>query len=179
MPDIVYYVAASLDGFIADADGTTGWLSAFHHPDYYGAADFNASLAGVVMGSKTYLDVVEFSDSWLYPDVEAVVFTRQTGLPVIAGRESVRFAHGDVAPVAADLKRRLTGDIWLMGGADLAAQFLDAGMLDVIQLTVMPVLLGTGRPLFAHFGRRHMLDRIAHRVWDDGVMQATYRLRRG
>lgn len=175
MPKVIYYVAASLDGRIADGEGKVDWLHAFQDPkNDYGYDEFYKGLDGVIMGSKTYMDIVGFNAGWVYPDVEAIVLTRRTNLPVIDGADNLHFMQGDVKPIVEDMKRRLVRDIWLVGGGDLAAQFLAAKVLDEIQLTTMPVLLGEGTSLFPAFDGQFPLKMTAHKVWDNGVIQATY-----
>ena len=141
-----YFVASTLDGFIADEHDDLTWLFQFSGP---GSTydDFIADVGAIAMGATTYewiLDHVE--GPWPYPDQPSWVFTHRD-LPVVEGAD-VRFTQEPVAEVHAAM-RAAAGDrnIWLVGGGDLVGQFLDHGLLDQIQVTVMPVLLGRGAPL--------------------------------
>ncbi|NQX27527.1 dihydrofolate reductase [Microbacteriaceae bacterium VKM Ac-2854] len=144
-----YYVAASLDGFIADPEGGIDWLLAFGFEAY--EEHYNAFLAGVgaiVMGADTYDSI--FGDgggeAWPYGDTPCWVLTHRS-LPVPDGAD-VRFVEGDVAVVhAAATAAAGERNVWLVGGGNLVAQFADLGLVDELWLTVMPIALGTGRPL--------------------------------
>lgn len=141
-----YFVASTLDGFIADEHDDLSWLFQFSGP---GSTydDFIAEVGAIAMGATTYgwiLDNVE--GPWPYPDQPSWIFTHRD-LPVAEGAD-VRFTQEPVPEVHAAM-RAAAGDrnIWLVGGGDLVGQFLDHGLLDQIQVTVMPVLLGRGAPL--------------------------------
>ena len=175
MPKVIYYVAASLDGHIADSEGGVDWLNQYElQGNDYGYAEFYKGIDAVVMGSKTYMDLHGFGTGWVYPDVEAVILTHRADLPHFEDAPQVRFAQGDVKVIIDEMRKRLVKDIWLVGGSDLAAQFLAANVLDEIQLTTMPVLLGAGTPLFPPLDVRYPLKMTAHKKYDNGVVQATY-----
>jgi dihydrofolate reductase len=177
MPKVIYYVAASLDGHIADAEGKVDWLHQYEDPQNdYGYEKFYECIDAVIMGSKTYMDIHSFGTGWVYPDVEAVVLTRQSDLPTFEDA-TIRFAQGDVKTIVDEMKTRLVNDIWLVGGGDIAAQMLAAKVLDEIQLTTMPMLLGEGTPFFPVLSAQYPLQMTAHKVWDNGVIQATYRVK--
>jgi len=177
MSKVVYYVAASVDNFIADGDGKVEWLENFGSNVDYGYEAFYASLGAVVMGSKTYMDIFGFGVGWVYPGVDAVVMTRRE-LPRFPEADRLSFAQGDIGAVIADLKARTDKDIWIVGGGDLAAQAVQAGVLDEIQLAIMPILLGRGTPLFAAFDGQLHLTLASHTVFPDGVLMLTYAVRR-
>lgn len=175
MPKVIYYIAASLDGRIADSEGSVDWLNQYEqHGNDYGYAEFYKCIDAVVMGSKTYMDIHGFGKGWVYPEVEAVVLTHRSDLPTFKDAPQIRFAQGDVKGIIDEMRTRLVNDIWLVGGSDLAAQLLKAQALDEIQLTIMPVLLGAGTPLFPLLDSRYPLQITAHKVYDNGVVQATY-----
>lgn len=144
-----YYTATSIDGFIADADNSLEWLFAVERE---GPGRFNEFFAGVramCMGATTYEWVAEHEpDSWrsYYGDTPCWVFTHRQ-LPAIDGAR-VHFVSGDIKPVHAEMvKAAGGGNIWVVGGGELAGQFADAGLLDEILLGVAPVFLGAGAPL--------------------------------
>jgi dihydrofolate reductase len=146
----VYYTATTLDGFIADAHDSLDWLFV-QDIDEGGPMNYAAFIADVgalAMGATTYewvrARVEAGTDKWAYA-MPTVVFTHR-GLPGIDGAD-VRFVTGDVAAVHAELAAG-GRDVWVVGGGDLAGQFADAGLLDEIVVSIAPVTLGTGRPLF-------------------------------
>ena len=160
-PKTVYYTATTLDGYIADPGDSLDWLFV-QDIDEAGPMNYTAFIADVgalVMGATTYewvrARVADGRDKWSYTMPTTVVTHRD--LPAIEGAD-VRFASGDVAAVHADLVAAAGGrDVWVVGGGDLAGQFADAGLLDEIMVSIAPVTLGEGRPLFP---RRYALRTI-------------------
>jgi dihydrofolate reductase len=156
-----YYTATTVDGFIADEDNSLSWL--FEVPGDPAAQaeewkEFIGQVGALAMGATTYewvLDherLLEHPERWhaFYGDRPTWVFTHRD-LPVVPGLD-IRFASGDVAPLHADMveaaRRRGEGrNVWLVGGGDLVGQFDDAGLLDEVRLSMMPVTLGAGAPL--------------------------------
>ena len=152
MSRTVYYTATTLDGYLADDHDSLDWLFV-QDIDNEGPMNYDAFIAGVgaiVMGRTTYewvRDHIEREgESWYY-DMPAWVLTH-ADLPGIEGAD-VRFAQGDVRPVHAAMVEAAGGkDLWVVGGGDLAAQFAEAGLLDTMMVSIAPVTLGAGRPLF-------------------------------
>ncbi|MDN4639717.1 dihydrofolate reductase family protein [Agreia sp. PsM10] len=142
---IQYYVASSLDGFIADSDNRIDWLLRFGTADFDdGYQRFLAGIGAIVMGSRTYEFLLSESMSeWPY-SVPTVVLTRRD-LPIAVSGADIRFLSGEIEAVAAELGA-LSGDraVWVVGGGDVAAQFASAGLLSTVIVTMMPVVLGSG-----------------------------------
>jgi dihydrofolate reductase len=144
-----YYVAASLDGFIADADGRLEWL--FQFDGAQGVAEhYQAFIAGVgalAMGAATYEFILAHSrEAWPYAGLPTWVFTHRE-LPGFPGAD-IRFTAEDVGVVHEQMVRAAgEKNLWLMGGGNLVAQFARRGLLDELLLGLMPVVLGSGIPL--------------------------------
>lgn len=161
MRDLVYYVATSLDGFIAGPDGDVSCFpqapetlaSLFerypetcpaHVREALGVSGGPRRFDTVLMGRSTFAPAEEAGlTGGAYPHLRQVVVTHRD-LPAAAGVESW---SGDLVDRVAALKEEPGGDIWLCGGADLAGQLLD--LVDEIQVKVNPVVLGVGTPLLA------------------------------
>lgn len=148
-----YSTATSIDGYIADEDGSLEWLFQFEESEDQAddLAAFVAGVGAVAMGSTTYEwllaheDLLEDPERWPYEHPTWVFSSRD--LPAVAGAD-VRFVSGDVSPVHADMVAAADGDfVWIVGGGDLAGQFYDAGLLDEVVLAVAPVTLASGAPL--------------------------------
>jgi dihydrofolate reductase len=136
-----YQVAVSLDGFIAGPKGEADWI--VMDP----SIDFDAlfkEFDTVVMGRKTYEVVTAQGGHGAMPGVEVVVFSRTLPSSSYPG---VRIVNEDPSEVVAALKSKPGRDIWLFGGGVLFRSLLDAGLVDTVELAVMPVLLGSGVPL--------------------------------
>ena len=148
-----YYVAATLDGYIAEKDGGLQWLyDAAGDPNVdedIGYLDFFNDVTAVAVGASTYEIVVAHDRPWDYPGRPTFVFTHRENLPVPEGAD-VRFVQG---PPSAhiDAMRAAAGDgnLWVLGGGELASQFAEDGLLDELIVAYVPVVLGTGIPLFA------------------------------
>ena len=133
MPSFQYFVAASLDGFIATADDDLDWLLQFDGFDG-GKESYDAFMADVgciVMGGETYAWLMEHEPgNWPYPGTPCWVFTHHE-LPAPKGAD-ITFVRGAVAEFVEDLKEQAAAgrNVWVVGGGVLAAQFADAGLLD-------------------------------------------------
>jgi dihydrofolate reductase len=150
-----YYTATTLDGFIADPDNSLEWLFTRQRepggPQNY--ADFIAGVSAIAMGATTYEWILdhEFAGKdpadWKWPyDVPCWVFTHR-GLTAVPGA-AIEFVSGDVSPVhEAMVAAAGGGNVWIVGGGDLAGQFADAGLLDEVVVSIAPVTLGAGAPL--------------------------------
>ena len=147
MPTI-YYTATSLDGFLATPDDDVSWLDARPPPSEDTYKAFIANVGAIGMGSSTYrflLKHVAAGNPWPYKQ-PTWVFTHQS-LPAPDGAD-VQFVQGDIRPVHDAMRKAAAGkDVWVCGGGGLAAQFLAAGRLDELVITVASCALGMGKPL--------------------------------
>ncbi len=145
-----YYVASSLDGFIADTDDGIGWLDALGMPDEDTYTPFIAQVGAIAMGASTYAFILnhlskDSAEAWPYKQ-PCWVFTHRDW-PVPDGAD-VTFVRDDIAAVHRDMAAAAAGqNLWVVGGGDLAGQFLDAGLLDEIIVTVASTTLASGKPL--------------------------------
>jgi dihydrofolate reductase len=168
---VVLYLACSLDGFIAAPDGSVAWLETFSGD--YGYAGFLAGVGALVMGSRTYEQVLGFG-AWPYGGRPCFVASSRA-LPVPAGADVRLRAGGDLEALAAEARTAAEGRaVWLVGGAALGRSMLDAGVVDTLDLALMPVLLGDGVPLFVPGLRPHGLVLCESRTHADGVVQLRY-----
>jgi len=136
-----YQVAVSLDGFIAGPNGEYDWIVMDPSIDF--AALYN-EFDTAVMGRKTYELLTAQGGHGAMPGLDVVVFSRT--LPA-AAYPGVRIFNDDPGEIVAALKAKSGRDIWLFGGGVLFRSLLDAGLVDTVEVAVMPVLLGAGIPL--------------------------------
>ncbi|SDB80142.1 Dihydrofolate reductase [Raineyella antarctica] len=160
----VYYTASTLNGFLADPDNSLAWLFAVDSPEP-DVSDVLDTVTVSVMGSTTYEWVLDHEDLLAHPEkweasflgVRSVVVFSSRELPVPAGA-GVRVVSGPVRDHLAEIEAAADGgDVWVVGGGDLAGQFLDAGLLDRIVVAVAPAALRGGAPLLP---RDVMPDRL-------------------
>ena len=166
MRRILLYLGVSLDGYVADRAGSVDFLDRATAEGAFQYESFVTRVDTVLMGGRTYRQVAEelSPGSWPYEGLETVVFTHR---PAPAAREDVRFTGRDPAQVAEELKREAGKDIWLCGGGELIARLWRAGLVDELWLTVAPVVLGGGVPLFpAESPGRQVRLRSAERCGD-------------
>jgi len=151
---IQYYTAVSLDGYIADENHSLDWLFQFGEVEDTSYPDFIRDVGVLVMGSSTYEWLLRneiYADPtapkpWPY-DLPTWIFTSRT-LEKVPGAD-IRFANGAVEPVYREIAAAAGGkNIWIVGGGALAAQFYEARLLDEIILTIAPVILTRGAPVF-------------------------------
>jgi dihydrofolate reductase len=136
-----YQVAVSLDGFIAGPNGEYDWIVMDPAIDF--AALFK-EFDTAVMGRKTYDVMTAQGGHGAMPGLDVIVFSRT--LPAAAHR-GVRIFNDDPRAIVSALKAKPGRDIWLFGGGILFRSLLDAGLVDTVEVAVMPVLLGAGIPL--------------------------------
>jgi dihydrofolate reductase len=166
MPKVILFIATSLDGYIAGPHGEIDWL--FHDADY-GYTAFFDSVQALVMGRKSYELSLSFGE-WPYGDKPVYVFTRQT--PPVDAR--VRFVTGDAAGLIAGLRAQGIQNIWLVGGGALVSTFLQENLIDEFVISVHPLLLGAGIPLFASGVPRLGLRLAGVTPFASGLVQLRY-----
>jgi dihydrofolate reductase len=164
------FIAMSLDGFIARPDGSLDWLQRFERSgEDYGFADFAKSVDVTVMGRGTY-DVVLGMPGWA-PDKRVIVLSHRK----IEHREHVEAFAGTPEQLVARLREQGVRRAYIDGG-NVIRQFLSAGLIDDMTISVIPTLLGTGIPLFGSPAAELELDAVQQ--WPSGLAQLRYRVRR-
>ena len=152
----VYYAAMSLDGYIAESDDTLDWLMGFPgvapaetvQTVEGGYDEFYEEVGALVMGSATYEFVLDEASTWHYGGKHTWVLSSRD-LPRFEGAEPLTITNAAVTDLYDEMVAA-AGDrkLWVVGGGNVASQFADAGLLDEVWVTVVPVVIGTGKPLF-------------------------------
>ena len=167
MHSVVLYIATSLDGFIARSDGRVDWL--FTDEDY-GYSAFFETIDTLIMGRKTYEQVLSFGE-WPYSGKQTYVFTHRN---LKTERDDVVFVSGKPDSVLSQFKAKGFSRIWLVGGAELTTSFLRAGLVDEYIISVHPVLLGDGIPLFSSSIPEEELVLVKSTQYPRGLLQVHY-----
>ncbi|WP_144670148.1 dihydrofolate reductase family protein [Arthrobacter sp. U41] len=177
MPAFQYFVASSLDGFIATRDDNLDWLLQFDGfaggKESYDA--FMADVGCIVMGGDTYAWLRKHEpNNWPYPATPCWVFTHHEH--AVPKGADVTFVRGPVAEFVEDL-RADAGDrnVWIVGGGVLAAQFADASALDEIIISIIPVVLGSGKAVLPMAGPTAPLELISSHTLGRGIVELRYR----
>ncbi|WP_171212650.1 dihydrofolate reductase family protein [Ruegeria sp. HKCCA5426] len=173
-PTYVGYIAMSLDGFIADPDGSVDWLNPFNEAlasdgGDGGYGEFISSIDALIMGHATYDQVLGWG--WPYGERPAYVLTRQT---------KIKGAHIAAAGSIESLKTAILEaghkKVWILGGGKTQRAAIDAGMFDTLRVFIMPTLLGQGLPCFAP-GKQHDLTLLDVTKQPGGILQIDYKLK--
>ncbi|GAA5317546.1 MAG: dihydrofolate reductase family protein [Candidatus Pelagadaptatus aseana] len=170
---VTYYVAASLDGFIAKADGDVSWLDQLGiSMDESGYEEFYATVDGLIMGRKTYEMIVSFGE-WPYGEKPVWVCSSTPQSPMSGCNLQ---PETDPQTVCDSARQMGIEHLWCVGGGGLAAALLQADCLTNVSVSLMPLLLGEGIPLFAELSADHRLTLVNHRLHGSGMVQLEYRL---
>lgn len=169
MPEVALYIAASIDGYIARADGRIDWLRPYEADDY-GYAEFYGSVQALIMGRKTYEQAAAFSE-WPYPGKPAYVYTRGRHT---APRPDVVFTGESPVTLLTRLYAQDVRRVWLVGGSELIGTFRALRLINEYFVFVVPVLLGDGIPLFAA-GPQQALSLVETRSYPSSLALLRYR----
>ena len=171
---IIAYIACSLDGYIAAPGGDVSWLNPYA-AENTGVADFMRSVGVIALGRTTY-DHTRKLGPPPKTSAQTVVLTHRP-LPKDALAD-IKTMQGDTMTLASALRKLASPsekDIWLMGGGRVIADFLDADQVDLLDIFVMPVLLGPGVPLFpARPPRQFTLSLQAAEPYANGIVRLAY-----
>ncbi len=166
------FLASSLDGFIAGEGDDLSWLPQPGPGDGdFGFGAFLQDVGALLVGRRTYDAVAGFGGEWPYGSRPVLVATHR---PLSPGVPSVRAVAGEAAALVGEAKRAAAGrDVYVDGG-EVLRQVMDAGLLDELTLTLVPVMLGRGRPLGGGGQQRHALrlDKVVR--LPQGLVQLTY-----
>ena len=192
---IIVYIATSADGFIARPDGSVDWLDRPWPKGQYGMPEFFKSIDTILWGRKTFMPVIEKGmDLSVYgPGIKNYVFSRSltaasSPAPQKTFGPGVEFVNEPIKPFAQRLRAQPAAaglsagagkprkNIFMMGGAELIAAFLDEGEIDEFSIHVIPVLIGEGIPLVAPRHRNVNLALLSTKTFPDGVVHLNYRV---
>ena len=168
---IIVNAGTSADGFIARLDGDIDWLTSRPKPaGFYDMGKFIASIDTKILGRKTFDKSLRLGATF---DGKTKTYVYSTHLPATAVT-GVEFVSQPIASFAQRLRAAPGKNIWMMGGGEVIASFLDAGAIDELIISVAPVLIGEGIPLIAPRHRHIALKLLSSRQFDDGVVQLHY-----
>jgi dihydrofolate reductase len=171
--NVIVHIATSADGYIARPDGDLEWLTSRPKPDgFYGLSAFMRSIDTKLLGRKTFEAGLRMGAKF-DSQGRTIVFTRHA--PPAEAPSTVEFVNA-IGPLVSRLREQPGKDIWLMGGGELIASFLDEQAIDEFVVSVVPVFIGDGIPLLARRHRHVSLDLQSVERFEDGVAQLHYRV---
>jgi dihydrofolate reductase len=172
--NVIVHIATSADGYIARPDGDLEWLTTRPAPEgFYGLNAFMRSIDTKLLGRKTY-EVSLHMGAKFESNTRYIVFSRHA--PPADAPPGVEFVHGAIGPFVSHLREQPGKDIWLMGGGELIASFLDEQAIDEFVISVAPVFIGDGIPLIARRHRHVPLELQSSERFEDGLVQLHYRV---
>lgn len=174
MREVILYTALSIDGLIAGQDGNIEWLhdTEFTKPgEDYGYMDFYAGIDTTLMGNNTYRMIKSFDVPFPYPEKKNYVFSRSSEQ---SHDEHVQFIKNDIQNFVHKLKKNPGKNIWLVGGGEINTLLLLSGLIDRLIITLFPVVLGKGIPIFSGdpgFNKFRLLE--SHKL-NNHIMQMVF-----
>ena len=169
-PQISIYIATSIDGYIARKDGNLDWLDRVGGFDEdYGFQKLLDSIDALIIGRKTYEIATTVPDP--YPGKRVVVLSNS----LHSVREGMELFRGDLTQLASQLHSDGVKHVWIDGGVTIS-QFLDLQMVDSMTLSVIPVILGSGMPLFSAIGTELPCRLISSQSYPSGLVQLNYEI---
>jgi dihydrofolate reductase len=172
---IIVYIAISADGYIARPDGDVGWLNRPQPKGNYGMGEFFKTIDTILWGRKTYTKGIEMGmkASAFGRGIKNYVFSRHPQKSSAAGFE---FVNEPIKPFVQRLRAQAGKEIWMMGGGELIAAFLDEGEIDEFSIHVIPIMIGQGIPLVQPRHRSIPLKLLSTKKFPDGVVHLNYRV---
>ena len=176
-------MVSSLDGIIAKKDNSVSW---FETSDYYekgievtkqDTEEFLKAIDCYVMGARTYEHAMELSKSygWAYGDVPTIVITHRN-LPI--ERPNIELYSGDLKELVNKRLKTNYKNVWLVGGAMLAKNFIRLKLADEIRLSVLPIILGEGLPFFNQVEQEQALHLKDVTAYKSGMVELWYEIRK-
>ena len=185
MSKITCFIATTIDGFIADELGGVSFLDNINDSgDDYGYTKFFDSVDAVIMGSKTYEQILSFG-GYPYANKKSFVITHRVDeLKALTTFQDtiewpIEFFGGDIGPIIDKLRNDGRYEhLWLVGGGSLVKQLIELGVLDELRIFVVPTLLGKGIPLFDQVNSFRFFTLLETITYAKGVVELHYDLRR-
>lgn len=172
MPNIVY-IATSLDGYIARKDGNLDWLMESPNPENsdYGFSAFMDRIDGILMGRSTFETVIGF-DRWPYTKPVFVLSSSIKEMP--AGyKDKASLVKGDLLDIIKSLGKKGIENIYVDGGKTIQS-FLEQDLIDELIITRVPILLGSGIPLFGDMKKEIKFRLVDTEILNEDLVKSTY-----
>jgi dihydrofolate reductase len=172
---IIVHIATSADGYIARPDGNLDWLTSRPAPKgFYGLPKFMRTVDAKILGRKTFDFSVKMGARLSAKDMHYVFSRQPAPRSVPAG---VRFVTQPIGAFAKQMRGEAGKNIWMMGGGEIIASFLDERAIDEFIISVVPTFIGEGIPLIAPRHREVPLRLLSVKRFPDGVVQLHYQVR--
>lgn len=174
-------MVSSLDGYIAKKDNSVSWFETSDHyengvaePD---TVEFLKTIDCYIMGSRTYEHALELSKSygWVYGEIPTIVLTHRK---LSIERPNIETYSGDLNKLVNERLKPKYKNVWLVGGAELAKDFIRFNLADEIRLSVLPIMLGDGVPFFHPTDQEQPLHLKNVTAYKSGLVELCYELKK-
>lgn len=173
MRKVVLYIAMSLDGFIADAEGKVSWIKGDDenqiNPEHYD--EFISKIDTVIIGYKTYKQIVEelSPTDWVYKNLQSYVLTHKN----IEDKENIKYTNAEIKDLVTQIKKEEGKDIWICGGSIVANKAIKENLIDRYHITIIPTVLGEGLRLFEDNNPKESLKLTKSKIYN-GIVDLVY-----
>jgi dihydrofolate reductase len=169
----IVFIAISLDGFIAKQDGDIGWLSIVERPNEdYGYNAFVQDIDTVIMGRKTYDKVLSLGVNFLHQDKQCYVLSTKQHK---SNHNHITFYQGELIKLVEELKSKFSKGIYIEGGGEVIGELRKSHLIDEYIISIIPILLGNGIPLFKACDIEEKLVLIGTKTYPSGLVQVHYK----
>ena len=180
---ITIHMVSSLDGYIAKKDNSVSWFETsdkYENGTSFSEQDQETFLKTIdcyLMGSRTYEHALELSKSygWAYGDTPTIVLTHRK---LTIDRQNIETYSGDLNKLVNERLRPNYKNVWLVGGASLAKDFIRLHLADEIRQSIIPIILGEGIPFFDQIGQEQPLHLKGLTAYKNGMVELCYEIRK-
>jgi dihydrofolate reductase len=172
MKKIILYIAASIDGRIAEPDGGIEWLSEFPITEEmnYGYKDFFDSVDTIIMGGRSWREMSNMDAMGAYADKTVYVVSHHNW----GEKENIKFITENITESITALRNEQGKDIWLFGGGELISILLAANLIDEMQISYIPTILGKGVLLFPEQSKESKWKIVETKIYNSGILKVDY-----
>src|SRR5947207_5004210 len=178
---VIIHMVSSLNGIIAKKDNSVSW---FETSDNYekgvteqDGEEFLKTIDYYVMGSRTYEHALELSKSygWAYGDVPTIVLTHRN---LQIDRQNIETYSGDLNKLVNERLKPKYKNVWVVGGAMLAKDFIRLNLADEIRQSIIPIILGDGTPFFDQIEQERVLHLKDVTAYKNGIVELCYEIKK-
>ena len=167
------YIATSLDGYIARKDGNIDWLMEVPNPDNsdYGFSTFMKRIDGIIMGRKTFELVLDFG-GWPYSKPVFILSNSMTNIPEDL-KEKAKIVKGELKEIMSSLNKKGFKNLYIDGGKTIQS-FLNENLIDELIITRIPIILGSGIPLFDKMDLEIRFEHVQTEIFNNALVKSRY-----
>ena len=178
MGKVILYIAKSLDGYIARKDGSLDWLTSIPNPKVgdYGYQALLDKIDTLVMGRKSYEELLKFGIEWPYESYQTYVVSSNSNYPISTPQTTL--IGSEIVDLIKSVKTKNEKDIWLVGGGELNSLLIKNQLVDHLHLTIVPRMIGDGIPLFSPHSVSSDWELVRTQVFETGLVNLEWNFKK-